>query len=80
MRRKSETVLTFAWNNDRLPKSVLDRREKYKGISRVLDGPCLQHQRYHVTNKGRDITTALCRSRHITLQRLAQGTPEGSHA
>ena len=37
MRRKSETVLTFAWNNDRLPKSVLAWREKYKGISRVLD-------------------------------------------
>jgi transposase, IS5 family len=37
MRRKSEAVLTFVWNNDRLPKSVLDWREKYKGISRGLD-------------------------------------------
>jgi len=37
MRRKSEAVLTFAWNNGRLPKSVLDWREKYKGISQVLD-------------------------------------------
>jgi hypothetical protein len=37
MRRKSEAVLTFAWNNDRLPKSVLDWREKYKRISRILD-------------------------------------------
>jgi transposase, IS5 family len=37
MRRKSEAVLTFTWNNDHLPKSVLDWREKYKGISRVLD-------------------------------------------
>jgi hypothetical protein len=37
MRRKSEAVLTFAWNNDRLPKSVLEWREKYKGISRGLD-------------------------------------------
>ncbi len=37
MRRKSEAVLPFAWNNDRLPKSVLDWREKYKRISRVLD-------------------------------------------
>jgi len=38
MRRISEAVLTFAWNHDRLPKSVLAWREKYKGISRVLDG------------------------------------------
>ena len=37
MRRKSEVVLPFAWNNDRLPKNVLDWREKYKRISRVLD-------------------------------------------
>lgn len=37
MRRKSEAMLTFAWNNDHLPKSVLDWREKYKGISRGLD-------------------------------------------
>jgi hypothetical protein len=37
MRRKSEVVLTFAWNNDRLPKNVLEWREKYKRISRVLD-------------------------------------------
>ena len=38
MRRKSEAVLPFVWNNDRLLKNVLDWREKYKGISRVLDG------------------------------------------
>lgn len=37
MRGKSEAVLTFVWKNDRLPKSVLDWREKYKGISRGLD-------------------------------------------
>ena len=37
MRRKSEAVLPFVWNNDRLLKNVLDWREKYKGISRVLD-------------------------------------------
>jgi hypothetical protein len=28
------------------------------------------HRRYHVTTKGRDIATALCRSQHITLQQL----------
>ena len=27
-------------------------------------------RRYHVTTKGRDIITALCRSQHITLQQL----------
>ena len=37
MRRKSEAVLKFACNHERLPKSVLNWREKYKGISRVLD-------------------------------------------
>jgi hypothetical protein len=29
-----------------------------------------RQRRYHVTNKGRDIITALCRSQHITLQQL----------
>jgi len=37
MRRKSEAVLPFVWNNDRLLKNVLDWREKYKRISRGLD-------------------------------------------
>lgn len=37
MRRKKECVLAFEWHNGRLPKTVLEYREKYKGISRVLD-------------------------------------------
>ena len=37
MRRKSEAVLAFEWDNASLPKVVLREREKYKGISRVLD-------------------------------------------
>ena len=37
MRRKKEAVLTFEWNNDHLPKTVREYREKYKGISRLLD-------------------------------------------
>lgn len=37
MRRKKEPVLTFEWHNDRLPRTVLEYREKYKGISRVLE-------------------------------------------
>jgi len=37
MRRKKEAVLTFEWNNDHLPKVVREHRQKYKGISRVLD-------------------------------------------
>jgi hypothetical protein len=37
MRRKSDVVLPFAWNNHRLLKNVLDWREKYKRISRILD-------------------------------------------
>ena len=37
MRRKREAVLTFEFNNDHLPKTVRQYREKYKGISRVLD-------------------------------------------
>ena len=36
MRRKSEPVLTFVWNNDLLPKVVREEREKYKKISRIL--------------------------------------------
>ena len=37
MRRIRETVLPFAWNNNDLPKTVRQYREKYKGISRILD-------------------------------------------
>jgi len=37
MRRKKEAVLTFEWNNDHLPKTVRDYRQKYKAISRILD-------------------------------------------
>jgi IS5 family transposase len=37
MRRKREAVLPFEWNNDHLPKTVRQDREKYKGISRLLD-------------------------------------------
>ena len=37
MRRKMEAVLPFEWNNDHLPKIVREYREKYKGISRILD-------------------------------------------
>jgi len=37
MRRKSEAVLPFTWNDQQLPKTVREHREKYKGISRVLD-------------------------------------------
>jgi IS5 family transposase len=37
MRRKSEALLAFEWNNQSLPKVVRQEREKYKGISRILD-------------------------------------------
>ena len=37
MRRIRETVLPFAWNNDDLPKTVRQYREKYKRVSRILD-------------------------------------------
>jgi IS5 family transposase len=37
MRRKREAVLPFEFNNDHLPKTVKQYREKYKGISRLLD-------------------------------------------
>ena len=37
MRRIREAVLPFAWNNDDLPKTVREYREKYKGVSRILD-------------------------------------------
>ena len=30
-------MLTFAWDNDRLPKNVLDWQEKCKGIGRGLE-------------------------------------------
>ncbi len=37
MRRKKEAVLLFEWNNDHLPKTVREYREKYKRISHILD-------------------------------------------
>ena len=37
MSRESEPVLTFEWNNDRVPKIVHQQREKYKQINRILD-------------------------------------------
>ena len=37
MRRIREAVLRFAWNNDDLPKTVRQYREKYKRVSRILD-------------------------------------------
>jgi IS5 family transposase len=37
MRRKSERVLSFVGRDEDLPKTVREFREKYKGISRVLD-------------------------------------------
>jgi IS5 family transposase len=37
MRRKKEAVLRFEWNNDHLPKTVREYREKYKRISEILD-------------------------------------------
>jgi IS5 family transposase len=37
MRRKSQAVLPFEWNNDHLPKTVREYREKYKRISGLLD-------------------------------------------
>jgi IS5 family transposase len=37
MRRKREQVLSFVGGDENLPKTVREFREKYKGISRVLD-------------------------------------------
>ncbi len=37
MRQKREYVLSFLGNADRLPKTVREYREKYKGIGQVLD-------------------------------------------
>jgi hypothetical protein len=37
MRRKKDAVLTFEWNNDHLPKTVREYREKYRAISQMLD-------------------------------------------
>ncbi len=37
MRRKRESVLSFASHDDQLPKTVRQYREKYKGISVALD-------------------------------------------
>jgi len=37
MRRIREAVLPFAGNNDGLPKTVREYREKYKGVSQILD-------------------------------------------
>jgi IS5 family transposase len=37
MRRIREAVLPSAWNNNDLPKTVREYREKYKGVSRILD-------------------------------------------
>ena len=37
MRRKRERILSFAANDEGLPKTVREFREKYKGVSQVLD-------------------------------------------
>ena len=37
MRRIREAVLPFTWNSDDLPKTVREYREKYKGVSRIMD-------------------------------------------
>ena len=37
MRRKRERILPFAGKDDQLPKTVREYREKYKGISQILD-------------------------------------------
>lgn len=37
MRRKRERILSFAANDEGLPKTVREFRDKYKGISQVLD-------------------------------------------
>ena len=37
MRRIREAVLPLAGNNDDLPKTVREYRQKYKGVSRILD-------------------------------------------
>ena len=37
MRRKRECILSFVGNADQLPKTVREYREKYKGISLILD-------------------------------------------
>jgi IS5 family transposase len=37
MRQIREAVLPFAPSDDRLPKTVREYREKYKGVSRILD-------------------------------------------
>jgi IS5 family transposase len=37
MRRIREAVLPSTWNNNGLPKTVREYREKYKGVSRILD-------------------------------------------
>ncbi len=37
MRHKKEAVLPLACHDDHLPKTVRQKREKYKGISRILD-------------------------------------------
>ena len=37
MRRKRERILSFVCNDHRLPKTVREYREKYKGIGVSLD-------------------------------------------
>ena len=37
MRQKRESVLSFVGNDDELPKTVREHREKFKGISVALD-------------------------------------------
>ena len=55
MRRIREAVLPITWNNDDLPKTVREYREKYKGVSRILDDHpeilILQHH-FHGTTFG----------------------------
>ena len=40
MRRKKESVLCFASNDEGLPKVIRDYRARYRAISQVLDRNC----------------------------------------
>ena len=54
MRRKRDRILSFLGNDAGLPKTVREYREKYKGMSRILDEHSEVLDRVHRDLKGPD--------------------------
>jgi hypothetical protein len=65
MRRMREAVLPLAAGDEHLPKTVREFREKYKGVSRILDKPGRVRETHHNSAVGRvDVQPGRVRETH----------------